>query len=887
MADATSQPKRVSRYRSQRRAQQLQEEEVPEAPPIPPDYAPADSGPVRTRSRYHRKNNANGQRTAITHDEDAVDAARPTQPYYSPPVQASQPENTDTSQHQRTKSTARRYHDRHASPPAQLGATNERDANIDADGYGSEEARAYHTDSHESRPQAGREYARPLMPPSQPSGELFPPPRPEPAQREKGPVTMDGPPASNKISATKSTSELLKYADSEGDSGGCFGLFKRRRSGIQPGGAEQTLNARPSQGLQDVPVSAVNAGDRRVLVECGKSKTVFPVTWATTSMDIIKSASNCMSERINTNSAVLLEHFGSVGLQRPLRRYEHIWTIMNSWDSDRQNSFLLVDPGTGTSEIELSVAGVPRQKPGDLQWLMTYSQRLGTWDKRTVTLRHDGQITVLKDINKSKDVVSICHLSDYDIYSPTQEKTRKKIKPPKKHCFAIKSQQKSIMFETTQNFVHFFCTNDRQVADHFYAAVQGWRSWYLVNVMDEGKKSKAAVRRSMDQEAGGALRSHKPGESLDSHYQLGSFKPLLDVDQFDNRPGTAKSANGPQGGFVKSANQFDPMISPERRRSTRVKQGPQVVLGNKVLADDEPLANLNRRASVNNKRSSFDNTRPDDIAAQGLLSKTYSQRQREGVGKENYRQQHARGDDDTRRQSMDLPQRGKSTRTRPEPRTDGSGGDLRRNKSNRNPAGSGTTSGDLGRSASTRARDFMPKPLVDLSPQYEGPPQHIKKGRGHIPDQIGAGGLIEAATSPDDPIGAPTATDWRGRNAQTGSPGLHAPPPPQQPRTRSNDRRDHQPQPQQQRPPTSTSRSPHDDHGPFTGEGLMAGSHAQSGWGGGELGRGVVTEAGRGKPLLDMREPSRFVEGSLLNRIEREDREGGRFGGGVERGEPG
>ncbi|KAK1057823.1 hypothetical protein LTR74_013895 [Friedmanniomyces endolithicus] len=888
MADATSAPKRISRYRSQRRAQQLQEEEVPEAPPIPQEYAPADSGPVRTRSRYHRKNNADGQRTVTTRDQDAVDATRPTQPH-SPPIEASQPENTDTAQHQRTKSTAQRYHDRHASPHAQLGATNERDANIDADGYGSEDARAYHTGSHESRPQAARDYARPAMPPSQPSGELFPPPRPEPSRQEKRPVTMDGPPASSKISATKSTSELLKYAGREDDSGGCFGLFKRKRGEVSPAGAEQTLNARPSQGLQDVPVSAVNAGDRTVLVECGKSKTVFPVTGATTSLDIIKSASNCMSERINTNSAVLLEHFGSVGLQRPLRRYEHIWTIMNSWDSDRQNSLLLVDPGTGTSEIELSVAGVPREKPGDLQWLMTYSQRLGRWDKRTVTLRHDGQITVLKDINKPKDVVSICHLSDYDIYSPTQEKTRKKIKPPKKHCFAIKSQQKSIMFETTQNFVHFFCTNDRQIADHFYAAIQGWRSWYLVNVMDEGKKPKATVRRSMDQEVGGALRSHKPGESLDSHYQLGSFKPLLDVDQFDNRPSTAKSTNGPSGGFAKSANQFDPMISPERRRSTRVKQNPQVVLGNKVLADDEPLANLNRRASVNNKRSSFDHARPDDIAAQGLLSKTYSQRQREGVAKDNHRQQHDRGDDDTRRQSMDLPQRGKSTRTRPEPRTDGSGGDLRRNKSTRNPAGS--HSGDIGRSASTRAREFMPKPLVDLSPQYEEPPQHVKKGRGHIPDQVGAGRLIEAATSPDDLIGAPPATDWRGRNAQNGSPGLHAPPQQQQQsRARSNDRRDQQQQPQQQtqqRPPTSTSRSPHDEHGPFTGEGLMAGSHAQSGWGGGELGRGVVTEAGRGKPLLDMKEPSKFVKGSLLNRIERVDREAGRQGPVVERGEEG
>ncbi|KAK4897402.1 hypothetical protein LTR27_004922 [Elasticomyces elasticus] len=901
MDDAISSPQRVSRYRSQRRAQQAQqEEETPEVPPIPQEDAPADNGPARTRSRYHRKN-ANGQRPATARDQDGHNAPQ------SPPVPAALPLTASVPQHQRSKSTARRYHERHASPPVQLGAFDERGGNVDADGYGDDDVGAYRANDYD----ATREVARPVMPPSQPSGELFPPPRPDVSTER--PVTKDGPPASNQISATRSTSELLKYADVEDDDdrGGCFGLFKRKRGEASPGADGKASKTKPPPALQDIPVSAVNAGDRKVLVECGKSKTIFPVTSTTTTVDIIKSAANCMSERINPRSAVMLENFGSVGVQRPLRRYEHIWDVMNSWDNDKQNSLILLDPGTGSSEVELSVAGVPHKKPGDIEWLMTYSQKVGKWDKRTILLRPDGQVVVLKDPSKPKEADSICHLSDFDIYTPTQEKARKKIKPPKKHCFAVKSQQKSIMFETTQNFVHFFCTNDRQTADDFYAAIQGWRSWYLVNVMDEGKKPKVPVvaRRSIDHEAGARHNAHKPGESFDSHYQLGSFRPLVDFNEFGDRPSTAKSANGPAAnGFVKSANQFDPMVSPERRRSTRVKQPlvpvgnkvladdeplanlPErrksvktkqhspVALGGKILADDEPLANLERQTSRDQKRVSMDNTRPEEFAAKGLLGKTYSQRQREQSEKENHKQQAFVGgpnllnsgyngdreEHESRRRSLDLPQRGKSTRTRPEPRANGSGGDVKRNKSTRHPgtsgSGSGSGSGDLGRSASTRAREKMPAPLVDLRPQYQAPPQHVKKGKGHIPEQVHPGGLIEAATSPEDLIGAPPATDWRGRNGQNGSPSLQPPQQGSQPRSRSRP---------EQRP--STSRSPHSgDNGAFTGEGLLAGQHAQSGWGGGDRGRGVVDNRSNGKPLVDMNEPSRFVPGSLLNKVDRQ-----------------
>lgn len=216
----------------------------------------------------------------------------------------------------------------------------------------------------------------PPTPPSAPTGELFPPPRPI----EK-PVRHDGPPTSGQIRATRSLTELPHYEE-EADSG-CFGgWFKRKRGDASPvdnaaierqrDSKGELLPIRPGGGGivpgTDAPVSAVNAGDRLVLVEFGRSKRVFPVTPTTTSLDIVKSASICMSGNINVKSAVLLEYFGTVGVQRPLRRYEYVRNVMNSWDSDKQNSLLLVDPASGTVEPELKQdesAAIPVQAAQD------------------------------------------------------------------------------------------------------------------------------------------------------------------------------------------------------------------------------------------------------------------------------------------------------------------------------------------------------------------------------------------------------------------------------------------------------------------------------------------------------------------------------------------
>lgn len=95
----------------------------------------------------------------------------------------------------------------------------------------------------------------------------------------------------------------------------------------------------------------------------------------------------------------------------------------------------------------------------------------------------------------------------------------------------MKSQQKAAMFLEGQNFAHFFCSNQREDVDGLYKALHEWRSWYLVNVLGEGGQKIVPEPRmySVDIE-----RDRRPGSARSHdtmHYQLGSFKPLLDFGE--------------------------------------------------------------------------------------------------------------------------------------------------------------------------------------------------------------------------------------------------------------------------------------------------------------------------------------------------------------------
>ncbi|THX13484.1 hypothetical protein D6D18_00145 [Aureobasidium pullulans] len=592
------------------------------------------------------------------------------------------------------------------------------------------------------------------------------------------------------------------------ETAGCFGgLFgrKKKKKNKANRAAKTPLAPRPATNksgepptvkpggggivpMTDAPLSAANVQGRRVTIECNGKSINLPVTPTTSASDLIASAANIMSENIDLRKSVLLENFHSVGITRPLRRYEHVKDVMNSWDEDRANSLMIVPENAIEADpMNLSAANAPRQKPRESAFLLMHSSKPGSWDKGLITIHQDGQVTMARP-DKETDTTNICHLTDFDIYNPTASQLNKKIKPPKKICYAIKSQTKSSMFILKESiYVHFFCTSERTLATSFYDAVQSWRSWYLVNVLEEGKTTKTpelgrSASKATKQSKQSSHTQQPSTGSMDAHYQLGTFKPAMDLENFE-RPSSSRGQDTTAGASLG-------LNSSEKEAAAK---NPWVT-GPSLLSGDQ-AEGLNRQTSV---------------------KRTGSTRRTNGT---------------------ELRHR-PSTRERLMAADDG-----------------------LKRSGSTRAKEPS-KPLVDLTPTYQPPPQHFKKGKGFHPDQVGPGGLIDNATTPDQPYYIPPAQDWRGgRNHSPAAANAGVS------RQRSL----------AHRPGSDTTDEA------FTGTGLL--NNSRGGYTGkASVGRGVMSgNRNSREPMLDVSEEGRYVPGSLLNQVARAEREEGRGGPIIDR----
>lgn len=671
--------------------------------------------------------------------------------------------------------------------------------------------------------------------------------------------------------------------------GGGFGLFRRRKddSPASPESPINTARLHPSNGHRDLdtikaggggavlgidaPISAVNTGDRRVMVVCNKSHMLLPVTPTTTPLMLLKSASTCMTEPINVRTAIILEAFQKVGLQRPLRNYEHVRDVMNSWDDDKQNDLVIVDSiSDKISQQDLLASQAPDEKPESMGCYIHYSSKPGKWSKRYFTLRSDGQLVMSKsETSKEKDQESICHLSDFDIYSPSERKLSK-VKPPKKICYAVKSQQKSTMFMDESRFVHFFCTNDRNTATLFYKSLHSWRSWYLKHVMGEGQQKakapelKAANVHSSNRnasgssEVGGGVASHTRNASVGSHYHLGSFSPLLDFDQFteesmEEPKEKPKSEPWKPGSFPddEPLGKLGTRAMHARKMSTRAK-GPPPISYNLNVIPDETTPQDARQNSLTHSTSS--QPEGDTFAPTGLLGRTYSQRQRSLQDRE--------------KKPVDAFIEGPSLLNNMNYTSQLGVNDTGLGRRSSVRSHHRRTSSDIQRSASTRSK---PKPLVDLTPQYREPPQHARKGKGFVPDGS-AGPLVENATCitlVEDAIKVPSSTDWRARpttarpNHGTYGTGGHE-------RTRSLKGRG---EALASYAVNNHAGAPDDNSSAFTGGGLLA--RAGYSQGHAPIGHGVMDGSKAKGPMIDLSENSQFPAGSLLATVARVQGAGG------------
>ena len=449
----------------------------------------------------------------------------------------------------------------------------------------------------------------------------------------------------------------------------------------------------------DAPVSAVNTSERNVLVKLNKSSIVVPVTIATTVDDVLQFVAESFPETLDANSAVLLESIKPLGLERPLRRYEHIRDVLNSWDHDNQNSLLVVQSFTGLGGNGLGIAGVPARQPEAASVSIYHSQKPGTWDKRQITLREDGQVILVKS---GSETTNICHMSDFDLYTPTHRQV-KKLSPPKKLCFAIKSQQKSAMFLTTANFVHFFSTKDRVVVETWYKAVQNWRSWYLVHVMGNGQQkltAKPNLTHSVDKASciDRAVKHEKRTSQTFPSRPLCTPIPTETMRNVTSDSPANPVAESPALTLVDTTLRTRPL----RDRAAPPTSFPKHFA---TISDTEPLATLAHAVL-----GQFPQAQGETTVFPGQLGKISSQRSG-------------------------------APHTAPQ-----------------------TQLNELTRLASQRHKPTtlksapLYKPLIDLSPQFQEPPQYSKRGRGITISQIPVGGLVNIATSPEFAVPLPPTT---------------------------------------------------------------------------------------------------------------------------------
>ncbi|QUC22684.1 uncharacterized protein UV8b_06925 [Ustilaginoidea virens] len=301
----------------------------------------------------------------------------------------------------------------------------------------------------------------------------------------------------------------------------------------------------------DAPLSAINGGERRVIVRCLSSTINLPVTADTTPMDILKATAETTRHQLTPASSVIIECYLLLGLERRLRRYERVRDVMNSWDKDQQNSLLVMSRDGSQTDEDLDIESVPRtdEPPSGFSLQMYHSAKPGKWNKRWVTLLDNGQMYAAKSAkNKPSDKESIvlCHLTDFDVYTPKESEMRRHLKPPKQFCYAIKSQQKTVVFHNGENFVHFFSIEDAQEAEHFCKKVHGWRSWYLASrLVDLEKRSKppqlvldakgggtSGPKRTVNRSSASAPSSTVAGEEESEEAQEGADEPLMNVDDF-------------------------------------------------------------------------------------------------------------------------------------------------------------------------------------------------------------------------------------------------------------------------------------------------------------------------------------------------------------------
>ncbi|KZT09246.1 uncharacterized protein LAESUDRAFT_647284 [Laetiporus sulphureus 93-53] len=186
----------------------------------------------------------------------------------------------------------------------------------------------------------------------------------------------------------------------------------------------------------------VGTMQKYVVVEIG------PSTIAGEVLQIV-DAQGMLEEGAAAGGWMLWEVAQDFGMERPVRSFESLADICNSWNTDKIVNLLVIKK-TLLAPV-LSRSAVPRSSP-ICSGYVQYEHKRGKWQKRWLDLREHSLFLSKRD--GGKDSVFLCSLNNFDGYYVTRPH-----KAPKPYVFAVKSTDSLTFFENTSDYVHLFsCT---------------------------------------------------------------------------------------------------------------------------------------------------------------------------------------------------------------------------------------------------------------------------------------------------------------------------------------------------------------------------------------------------------------------------------------------
>ncbi|CAG8528053.1 9982_t:CDS:2 [Paraglomus brasilianum] len=173
----------------------------------------------------------------------------------------------------------------------------------------------------------------------------------------------------------------------------------------------------------------------------------------------------------------LFELVNDLGLERPLRDWEIVTNVINTWDPARTTNALVCK--TYAYRHTLTVEGMNNGVPPLFGWLHLKLKK-NKWEKRYVYLR-DGAIYHAKD-SKGVNETFLCTIASFDVYTLTKPLKR----APTKFAFALKSQDKITMFESPdQDYVHFLCAERLEKMKDWVLSIRNAKAQLLLEERPE------------------------------------------------------------------------------------------------------------------------------------------------------------------------------------------------------------------------------------------------------------------------------------------------------------------------------------------------------------------------------------------------------------------